>query len=184
MGNNKMALKNKSSLLTWLKWIGLGLLGLLTLIVILFAGIIIFDALFGNDTADFANVAYTNEDGETLYGYMVRPEEPGPHPAVLLIHEWWGLNEGLTVLADALAEEGYIVFAPDGYRGNVTAMIPRALWLRITTPREQVEADVDSGLAYLRDLDGVDVDRVASMGFCLGGGHSCNSACANRRTWP
>jgi carboxymethylenebutenolidase len=165
--------QNRSSRLAiWLKRIVFALLALLLLAVALFAGIIIVDSLAGHDTAEFANVEYVDASGNQLLGYLATPEGPGPHPAVLLIHEWWGLNEGMTVLADALAEEGYVVFAPDGYRGNVTSMFPRALWLRLTTPGEQVEADIDSALAYLRGLEEVDQERVASMGFCFGGGHS------------
>lgn len=164
--------EKNSKLSTWIKRIGLVFLALLLLIIVLFAGTIIFDSLFGSDTADFANVTYSDVTGQELVGYLAAPEGPGPHPAVLLIHEWWGLNEGMTVLADALAGEGYVVFAPDGYRGNVTAAFPRALWLRLTTPEEQVEADMDSALAYLRGLENVDTERVASMGFCFGGGHS------------
>lgn len=159
-------------LLTWIKRIGIGFLAILLIFVLLVAGTIIFDSLFGIDTADFANVEYKDSSGQELLGYLAVPEGQGPHPAILLIHEWWGLNEGMTVLADALAEEGYIVFAPDAYRGNVTAAFPRALWLRLTTPGEQVEADMDSALAYLRGLDNIDSERVASMGFCFGGGHS------------
>ncbi len=163
----------KSSTFTkWLKRIFLALLALLLLIIAIFAGAVIFDSLFGSDTADFANTTYTNNKGQELLGYLATPDEPGPHPGILLIHEWWGLNEGITILADALAEEGYVVFAADGYRGNVTAALPRALWLRITTPTEQVEADMDSALSYLRSLDSVNTERVASMGFCFGGGHS------------
>jgi carboxymethylenebutenolidase len=164
--------EKNSRLFIWIKRIGIGLLALVLLVVVLFAGTILFDSLFGSDTADYANVTYRDASGQELLGYLARPESPGPHPAVLLIHEWWGLNEGMTVLADALAEEGYVVFAPDGYRGNVTAAFPRALWLRLTTPTEQVEADMDSALAYLRGLEDVDTQRVASMGFCFGGGHS------------
>ena len=167
-----MAEKKPSSLFTWIKRIALGFLAILLIIVVLFAGIVIVDGLFGSETTDFANMEYTNASGQNLFGYLATPEGPGPHPAVLLIHEWWGLNEGITILADALAEEGYVVLAPDGYRGDVTAMFPRALWLRLTTPTEQVEADMDSALAYLRSLEDVDTERVASMGFCFGGGHS------------
>jgi carboxymethylenebutenolidase len=156
----------------WLKRILIALAALLLLLVVVFAGVVIWDSLFGSETADFTNTTYVDSDGRELLGYLAEPEGPGPYPAVLLIHEWWGLNEGITILADALAEEGYVVFAPDGYRGNVTAAVPRALWLRLTTPTEQVETDIDSGLAYLRGLDNVDSDRVASMGFCFGGGHS------------
>jgi carboxymethylenebutenolidase len=167
-----MAQKKPSSLFTWLKRLGLGLLALLLLIILLFAGIIIFDGVFGSDTADFANIEYTDDAGQKLVGYLATPEGPGPHSALLLIHEWWGLNEGITILADALAKEGYVVFAPDGYRGDVTSLFPRALWLRLATPKDQVEADIDSGLTYLRRLEDVDTEHVASMGFCFGGGHS------------
>ena len=159
-------------LLKWIKRVVLTILAILLVVVLLFAGTIIFDSLFGSDTADYANVTYTNAAGQELFGYLVEPDDPGPHPAILLIHEWWGLNEGMTILADALAEEGYVVFAPDGYRGNVTSALPRALWLRITTPTDQVEQDMDSALVYLRSLENVDTEHVASMGFCFGGGHS------------
>jgi carboxymethylenebutenolidase len=162
----------KAMLPKWIKRIVLAILAILLLVILLFAGTIVFDSLFGSDTVDYANVAYTDAAGQELLGYLAEPDEPSPHPAILLIHEWWGLNEGITVLADALAEEGYVVFAPDGYRGNVTAAIPRALWLRITTPTDQVERDLDSALAYLRGLENVDTNHVASMGFCFGGGHS------------
>lgn len=164
--------RENSAIGKWFKRILFAFLAFLLVIILLFAGTIIFDSLFGRDTADFANVTYEDAAGETLYGYLAEPEGPGPHPGILLIHEWWGLNEGITILADALAEEGYLVFAADGYGGNVTATIPRALWLRLTTQEAQVKADIDSGLAYLRGLENVDTDRVASMGFCFGGGHS------------
>ena len=158
-----MEKRNSSTLFKWLKRILLAFLALLLLLITLFAGADIFDSIFGSDTADFANVEYENLDGAKLYGYLATPEEPGAHPGILLIHEWWGLNEGITILADALAEEGYVVFAPDGYGGNVTGALPRALWLRITTPTEEVEADIDSGLAYLRGLDTVDRERIAFL---------------------
>ena len=156
----------------WLKWITLGVIGLIGALVLILVGTILFDSQTGERTADNANIAYTTADGQTLMGYLALPESPGPHPAVLLIHEWWGLNRGITVLADALAAEGYVVFAPDVYRGKLAETIPYALWLRLGTPTEQVYADVDSALTWLRSRDEVDPERVASMGFCFGGGHS------------
>ena len=156
----------------WVRRILLGILGLIGLILVIFAGIIIFDGAFGTDTAEFTNITYQDEDGNELIGYLAQPDEPGTYPAVLLIHEWWGLNEGITILADALAEEGYVVLAPDAYRGQVTAQFPRALWLRLTTPEEQVFNDIDAALAHVMDLENVNPNQVASMGFCFGGGHS------------
>jgi carboxymethylenebutenolidase len=159
-------------LMKWLKRILAGILALILLIVLVFAGIIVFDAAFGPDTADYTNVSYSDSDGTELFGDLAQPEGEGPYPAVLLIHEWWGLNEGITILADALAAEGYVVLAPDAYRGRVTAQFPRAIFLRLSTPEEQVFNDIDASLAYLMSLDNVDTEQIASMGFCFGGGHS------------
>ncbi len=156
----------------WIKRIVLGLVGLLGFFVLTLAGFIIFDALFGQSSTDFTNVTYSVAEGTELHGYLAKPEGEGPFPAVLMIHEWWGLNEGIIVLADALADEGYIVLAADAYRGNLTSQIPRAIWLRLTTPEEQVFGDLDVALDYLMTLPEADAERTATMGFCFGGEHS------------
>lgn len=168
----------------WLKRLSLGLLGLLGLLVLVFAGIILIDSVTGADTADFANTSFAGANDQELLGYFAEPATPGPHPAVLLLHEWWGLDEGITVLADALAAEGYVVLAPDAYRGRVTNQIPRALYLRLTTPEDQVKADLDAALAHLLTLPNVDSNRVASMGFCFGGGHSLMLGLRHPETLP
>ena len=156
----------------WLKRILLGVVAAVFALVVVFAGFIIYDLATSDSSAEYANVTFTDEAGNTLIGYLAEPDTPGPHPAILLIHEWWGLNEGMTILADALAEQGYVVLAADAYRGNVTESIPRAIWLVTTTPEAQTTSDLDAGLAFLRDLESTDPDKVATMGFCFGGGHS------------
>jgi carboxymethylenebutenolidase len=156
----------------WLKRIVLGIIGLVGLLVLISLGTVLYDSQTGARTTDNINIEDTTDSGQTLTGYLATPNTPGPHPAVLLIHEWWGLNHGITVLADALAAEGHVVFAPDVYRGKLAETVPYALWLRLGTPTEQVYADVDSALTWLRSRDDVDAKRVASMGFCFGGGHS------------
>lgn len=160
------------TLIKWLIRLGLGLLGLILVFVVILAGLIIYDSATAPTPDQFMNVNYISEDGTQLQGYLAQPEGPGPHAAVLLIHEWWGFNEGMVTLADALAAEGYVVFAPDALRNRVTTQVPRALWMALTTPEEQIFADVDGALAHLLSLDNVDTDRVATMGFCFGGGHS------------
>lgn len=155
-----------------LKWILLGLLGLVLAVAVLTVSVVAWDARFGARVQDVTNTELPGPDGQPVLAYLARPEGSGPHPGILLIHEWWGLNEGMTVLADALADEGYVVLAPDAYRGRVTDLVPRALWLRLGTPEEQVKADLDAALDHLRGLEGVDTERLASMGFCFGGGHS------------
>ena len=136
------------------------------------AGWAIVDGLTSDGSAANTNVTFAADDGTELTGYLATPDEPGPHPAVLLIHEWWGLNEMMPVMAEALADEGYVVLAPDAYRGKVTSAVPRALWLRLTTPEDQIRSDLDDALAWLGGRDDVDPDRIASMGFCFGGGES------------
>ena len=128
----------------WGRRLLVGLLILLALVVLVPLGLFAFDATFGPRTADVANTTFVDGRGETLLGYLAQPEGAGPHPGVLLLHEWWGLNEGITILADALAQEGYVVFAPDAYRGRVASQIPRALYLRLTTPEAQVKGDLDA----------------------------------------
>ncbi len=156
----------------WLRRIFWGFTAVLLLILLVSGGIIVYEGWFGESSEPWTNVTYTDANGTELRGYLAQPAEPGVFPGVLLIHEWWGFNEGMTVLADALAAEGYVVLAADAYRGEVTEQVPRALYLRLSTPEEQVFNDVDAALAYLMNLDSVDNDRIASMGFCFGGGHS------------
>ncbi|MEM7032195.1 MAG: dienelactone hydrolase family protein, partial [Chloroflexota bacterium] len=160
------------TMMKWLMRILLAMVALLVVVVLIVAGLIYYDSITAPTADELTNVTYTGEDGTQLQGYLATPDEPGPHPAVLLIHEWWGLNEGMIVLADALADEGYVVLAPDAYRNRVTTRFQRALWMVLTTPEEQIFHDVDSALAHLLTLDSVDSDRVATMGFCFGGGHS------------
>ncbi len=157
---------------TLLRWLGRLLLGIVILLLI-GAAYIVYDLRTGEQTADNTNISFTGSDGTEISGYLATPDGGGDYPAVLLIHEWWGLNHGMTVLADALAAEGYVVFAPDAYRDNLAESVPGALYLRLfNAPDEQVHVDVDSALTWLRGRDDVDPERVASMGFCFGGGHS------------
>ena len=106
--------KKPSRIRKWLLRLGLGVVGLVLLFVLLLAGSIWVDGLIGKDATDFTNVTFEGEDGAELHAYFVEPENvDGSTPAVVMFHEWWGLNEDITVLADGLASEGYIVLAPD-----------------------------------------------------------------------
>jgi carboxymethylenebutenolidase len=118
------------------------------------------------------NVSYEALDGTRIDSYMAMPDGDGPHPAVIMIHEWWGLNEDITILADALAEEGFVVLAADAYRGELGTSVAQALSLTRNTPVEQIRGDLDAALAFLRAQDSVDPNRIGSMGFCFGGRES------------
>ena len=112
----------------WAKRLGLGLLAFIILLGVILTLHIGYDANFGARATDVANITFTDAGGNTLNGYLASPEGPGPHPSILLIHEWWGLNTGMTVLADALAQEGYLVLAPDVYQNQVTSSFNGTLY--------------------------------------------------------
>ena len=118
------------------------------------------------------NASFPGPDGVSLHGYLATPPGGGRTPAVLMIHEWWGLNADTAALADALAAEGYVVLAADAFRGSV-AREPEAARKQATeTPRERIAADLDAALGWLRAHARVDPARVASLGFCFGGTQS------------
>jgi carboxymethylenebutenolidase len=150
----------------------------LVAVVVAVAVSIPFDAWLNRDRV----AALTNAvaDGATPVAvYLARPaENDGPLPVVIMIHEFWGLNEALLSKADLLAADGYLVVAPDTLRGTTTGWLPKALWHTLSTPDERVVADLDAVVAWLRARDDVDPDRIVVMGFCYGGGKALAYALA------
>jgi carboxymethylenebutenolidase len=146
---------------------------MLVLGVAVLGAAIAWDVLFsGRSARQFANAEFSSSDGNTLHAYVAMPIGNGPHPAVLLIHEWWGLNEDTVAKADALATNGYVVMAVDAWRGVSTRSMPRAILQVTTTSQERVSGDLDAAFQYLTSLPQVDTNRIAAMGFCFGGGQS------------
>ncbi len=94
-----------------------------------------------------------------------------------MIHELWGLNESIISLADLLAKDGYLVIAPDTFRGSTTGWLPRAIFQVISTRPENVNADLDSVYAWLESQPDVDSGRIAIAGFCYGGRTSLAIVC-------
>lgn len=140
------------------------------LLLVAVAGVILYDSLFPAQTAaDFTNLTYPGPDGVTLQAYLTKPQGDGPFPAVLLVHEFFGINQDIIQKADLLAQQGYLVLAVDAYRGNTTPLIPRAIWLVLTTPQEQIRRDIDTSFQYLTGLPDVDAARIGAVGFCFGG---------------
>ena len=101
--------------------------------------------------------------------FVARPEGSGPFPTVIMIHEFFGLNESIVGRAQGLASEGYLVVAPDTFRGSTTSWIPRAIYQVITNKSEQVNTDLDAVYTWLQAQPDVDLKRVAIVGFCYGG---------------
>lgn len=129
-----------------------------------------FDAAIGRDrVAALTNTSIPNPNGPEVRAYVVRPRSPGPHPAVIMIHEFYGLRPSIIGKAEALAAEGYVVVAPDTFRGNSTAWIPRAIYQTATADIAQVNSDLDAVFTWLAAQPEVQAERIAVMGFCYGG---------------
>jgi carboxymethylenebutenolidase len=143
---------------------------LVAALVLFLFGSIFVDGLLSSGRLDaVANARIPNADGPEIRAYLARPATPGPHPAVIMIHEFWGLNEDIREKADLLAESGYVVVAPDMFRGSSTGWVPRAIYQVVTTPVEQINADAGAVFDWLAAQPEVQADRIVILGFCFGG---------------
>jgi carboxymethylenebutenolidase len=132
---------------------------------------ILFDYAIGGDRIQkIANTTIPAEPGQPdIYAFTAKPDGEGPFPTVIMIHEFFGLNDNIVGKAEGLAEEGYYVVAPDTFRGSTTAWIPRAIYQVISTDPERVNIDLDSVFTWIEGQPDVDPDRIAIAGFCYGG---------------
>ncbi len=114
-----------------------------------------------------AMVAY---HGETK-GYLATSVNQPNAPGVIMIHEWWGLNAHIKDAANKLASHGYSVLAVDMYNGTVAANATIARGLSSSVTMEGAIANLADANAYLRNSGS---EKVASLGYCFGGGQSMN----------
>ena len=116
------------------------------------------------------HASYFADDPAAL-GYLAVPAAPGPHPAVILIHEWNGLVQRVKETADAFAAEGYVALAADLYSGRTgsTRDENMALVRETLAAPDRLIANLDAAVDYLRARDDT-TGRVASIGWCYGGG--------------
>lgn len=115
-----------------------------------------------------------DHDGETMEGYMAYPEDATDAPAVLVIHEWWGVNDYVRGRAQQLAKLGYAAFAMDMYGKGIRTDDPDeagelAEQYRGGDDRSLMRDRTRRALEVLRDHDAADPDQVAAIGYCFGG---------------
>jgi carboxymethylenebutenolidase len=120
---------------------------------------------------------YAEVNDQLVYGHFVFPEDMvDPLPAIIVIHEWWGLNDGVRNMADRLAAEGYIVLAIDLYGGN-TAGTPaeaRQLMLGVVENPSGANENIRGAYDFLNQVAAA--PRIGSLGWCFGGGWSLSAA--------
>ncbi len=111
-------------------------------------------------------ITYQRPDGKDVSGYLASPANPQGAPAVVVIQEWWGLNDQIRGVADRLAAAGYLALVPDLYRGEMTVEEEEA---------HHLMSNLDFGDATAQDIRGAvnylktHAQKVGVTGFCMGG---------------
>lgn len=113
---------------------------------------------------------------ETVSGYLSVPDSPGRHPALVVIHEWWGQTDWVRGEADKFSSQGYVALAIDLYRGKVAADPKEAAALSQGLPEDRAVRDLKAAFDYLASRPDVDKSKIGSVGWCMGGGYSLQLA--------
>jgi len=125
--------------------------------------------------ADGKTVSYKSGD-ETVQGVLYTPAGSGPFPALIVIHEWWGLNDWVKEQAAKLADEGYVALAVDLYRGKVATTPDEAHEIMRGVPHDRALRDLHAAVEFLEALPNVKKDRIGAIGWCMGGGYALDVA--------
>ena len=137
--------------------------------------LVISSLLFYTNAQNSKEVRYMSEK-DTVLGYLSLPKEEGKHPAIILIHEWWGMNDWVKGNADMFAKKGYVALCIDLFRGKVVSKPDDAMKLVTSMNKEQGVKDLISAYSYLKTLHEVDANKIGCIGWCFGGTYSLQSA--------
>lgn len=119
-------------------------------------------------------ISYHRPDGKSVDGYLAEPAGGGKAPGVVVIQEWWGLNDQIRGVADKLAADGYRALVPDLYRGKSTVEAKEAEHLMTGLNFGDAAAqDIRGAVQYLKSSGSA---KAAVTGFCMGGALTILSA--------
>jgi len=125
--------------------------------------------------ADGKPVTYKSGD-ETVNAILYAPQGKGPYPALVVIHEWYGLNDWVKEEASKLADQGYAALAIDLYRGKVATTPDEAHQIMRGVPEDRANRDLLAATTFLASQKNIDAKRIGSIGWCMGGGYSLDLA--------
>ena len=129
-----------------------------------------------------AMVEYPDEnEDEMLMGYLARPEGDEAAPAIIVIQEWWGLNDHIMDVTNRFAQQGYVALAPDLYKGEVATEPDEARKLVMEVDMPEAVREIQSAITYLLEQEYTSGDQVAITGFCFGGGLTLMTATEDER---
>ncbi len=115
------------------------------------------------------------EDKAPATGYLALPQTVAgkeTKPALILIHEWWGLNRQIRGLAESFAQKGYVAYAVDLYEGKSATDPMEAHELMRGLPEDRAYQTLKDAVAYLKSRPDVDPKKIGVIGWCMGGGYA------------
>src|SRR5882672_7148241 len=121
------------------------------------------------------DVSYKSGD-DTVNAVLYTPKAKGPFPALVVIHEWWGLNDWVKDQASKLSDQGYVTLAIDLYRGKVATTPDMAHEIMRGVPEDRAKRDLHAAVEFLKAQTNIKKDRIGSIGWCMGGGYSLDVA--------
>jgi len=122
-------------------------------------------------------VTFPSGDGNAQ-ALLYLPQGAGPHPGLIVIQEWWGVNDWIKQQAARYASNGYVALAVDLYRGKVADNGDMAHELMRGLPQDQGVRDLVAGVKYLQGRKDVKRERIGAVGWCMGGGYALQLAIA------
>jgi len=134
--------------------------------------VLLSSALFASTSK---TVSYkSGEDNVT--GVLYAPDGKGPFPGIVVIHEWWGLNDWVKEQASKLADQGYVTLAVDLYRGKVATTPDEAHEIMRGVPEDRAQRDLHAAVEFLKAQTNVNKERIGAIGWCMGGGYALDVA--------
>ena len=112
-------------------------------------------------------------------GFLAKPKNAGRCPAVIVIHEIWGVVDHIKDVSRRLAGEGYVALAVDLFGGKTVSSLEDGRKMREELSEDRIMGDLKGAFDYLQSLEYVEPERIGSIGFCMGGGLSLLFACRN-----
>ena len=121
------------------------------------------------------SVSYQSGD-ETVQAILHTPEGKGLFPGIVVIHEWWGLNDWIKEQAAKLADQGHVTLSVDLYRGKVATTPEMAHEIMRGVAEDRAKRDLHAAVRFLQSQPNINQKRLASIACCMGGGDSLDVA--------
>ena len=118
-------------------------------------------------------------NGDTANAYLAHPDSPGLHPSLIVIQEWWGLDEHIKDITERFGRLGFAAIAPDLYHGHSTSEPDEARKLAMAMESDRAAKEIDGAARWLLQQPFAKGPKFGCIGYCMGGGLVLTTAIRN-----